>query len=151
MTEEQAEQTQTQDHEWHKTVSERGRRSAEEGTRLLVTIATASLGVFFMALSKKFEPALDRDEKTVAVLAVLAMAVASGCGILSWWADAKVHINWALALPASDSGKRGQYFKARDRWRKIEKDVKWFFFGAFGIGIVAAAVFLILRIVEPNL
>lgn len=129
--------------------SERGRRSAEEGSRLLVTIATASLGVFFIALSREIKPHLTQPQQWSAIVSVLAMGVASACGIGSWWADAKVHIHWALALTLKAEGKKvGVHYERRARWQAREKWIKRVFFAAFAAGITAAIVFLILRILS---
>ena len=126
--------------------SERGRSSAAEGTKLLITISMTSLGVFFVTLTREIKPELTNPQKTIAIMAVSLMGIASACGILSWWIDAKAHINWALARTQKDKKIRSKHYKLRDKWKRFEKINNRVFFVAFPFGILSAIAFIILRI-----
>ncbi len=129
-----------------KLASERGRKSAEEGTKLLITVSLTCLGVFFVALTSKIDPPLTNAQKIISVIAVIAIGISSGSGLVSWLIDAKSHINWALALSQKERKKRSEHYKLRDKWKKIEKVNNKLFFIFFFIGILCGITYIILRI-----
>lgn len=131
-----------------KIASERGRKSAEEGTKLLITVSLTCLGVFFVALTSKIDPPLTYSQKIIAIISISSIGFSSACGLVSWLIDAKSHINWALALSQTEKNKRSKYYRLRDKWRKLELLNKNVFFIFFFLGLIGGITYMLFRILD---
>ena len=58
-----------------KTLRNRASGSAEEFQKLAVMVSSGALGVFFIAVTMKIEPALSATEKLLLITAMIAMAL----------------------------------------------------------------------------
>jgi hypothetical protein len=127
---------------------DRARKSAEQLHRLLVSLSTGAIAIYFLALTTKTEPALSLSQKVAVLASLLAMASAVLGGIRGWYADARRNYFWACALQATDELERRSLFEQRDRWIK-KRHINIRILGiSFVTGVLGSIVYLILRVVD---
>ena len=90
---------------------DRSRSSAFDLLKLLVSLATGGVGVFFAVLTQKLDPALREPERDVAVVGLVTMVLAVLAGLLGWGADARYYERWAQSLQHEASA--GRLWRAR--------------------------------------
>src|SRR5215472_12980716 len=64
-------------------------RSRDRGTdlhRLLISLSTGTLAIYFLALTGEAKPALTTNQKVCAVISVVCVAFSAACGILPMYA-----------------------------------------------------------------
>jgi len=76
----------------------RAAASARETRQAIITLASASLGVFFLALTADITPPLTSEQKFLIAIALLAMAFAVFAGLWSAYADAQWSYYWAKQI-----------------------------------------------------
>jgi hypothetical protein len=126
---------------------ERARTAAEEFHRLLVSISTTAVGVFFFSLTGRTDPPLTQAQQVVVLVAMFSMVVASTSGIACWHADSRRHFFWARGLQAAKSERR-TFFAQRNRWMRIERETARALKLGFVVGITASLAFLTLRVLS---
>jgi hypothetical protein len=124
---------------------ERARTSAEELQRVTVAIPVAALGVFFVALTQKVEPALTPTERFFLIVAITGMGVAAFCSIFTWMADAKWNEALAAVKENVDATKQLALEKAVMRWINAETAAFVIFTLSFCPAMIATAVYVWLR------
>src|SRR3982751_2576028 len=62
---------------------DRAAESARETRQAIINLASASLGVFFLALTVDITPPLSSEQKVLIAIAVIAMAIAVFAGVWS--------------------------------------------------------------------
>src|SRR5262245_27333216 len=77
---------------------DRAAESAKETRQSIVTLASASLGVFFLALTADITPLLSSQQKVLIAIALVAMASAVFSGLWSAYADAQWSYYWAKEI-----------------------------------------------------
>lgn len=77
--------------DFHKRAGE----SHAEVRKLLTTLATAGVGLFYGTFASEKWPLLDPEGKATVLFILLAMALAVGLGIIGWKADARWAYNVA--------------------------------------------------------
>lgn len=130
---------------------DRARVSTEELVRLLLTLSTAGVGVFFMALTGKTDPPLTPRQEVAVLVALVAMSAATLCGMLSWFADGRRNYLWATALQTKKHLKgdpRDQLFVRRDFWLNLARRAYQLLMVLFALGIVASLVYLVCRVLN---
>ncbi|MBI3380647.1 MAG: hypothetical protein HY019_01450 [Aquabacterium sp.] len=130
---------------------DRARVSTEELVKLLLTLSTAGVGVFFIALTGKSDPPLTPRQEVVVLVALVAMSLATLCGMLSWFADGRRNYLWATALQTKKGkkdGPRDQLFVQRDFWLDVAKRAYQLLMVLFGVGIVASLYYLVCRVLH---
>ncbi|MGQ0598199.1 hypothetical protein [Aquabacterium sp.] len=130
---------------------DRARVSTEELVRLLLTLSTAGVGVFFIALTGKSDPPLTPRQEVAVLVALVAMAAATLCGMLSWFADGRRNYLWATALQTKkgkEDGPRDQLFVRRDFWLALARRAYQLLMLLFGVGIVASLYYLVCRVLN---
>lgn len=130
---------------------DRARVSTEELVRLLLTLSTAGVGVFFMALTGKSDPPLTPRQEVAVLVALVAMSAATLCGMLSWFADGRRNYLWATALQTKKNLKgdpRDKLFMRRDFWLGLARRAYQLLMILFAVGIVASLVYLVCRVLN---
>lgn len=130
---------------------DRARVSTEELVRLLLTLSTAGVGVFFIALTGKSDPPLTPRQEVAVLVALVAMAAATLFGMLSWFADGRRNYLWATALQTKkgkEDGPRDQLFVRRDFWLALARRAYQLLMLLFGVGIVASLYYLVCRVLN---
>lgn len=128
------------------TLHNRAAESAKETRQMLTAMATGSLAIFFLALTAKIEPSLDAAQKGSVVAALVSMSLAVFSGLWSAFADAQ----WSYCWAQERSGGKGEnpaskWRKDREWWHGQKRWSEWATMIAFGIGVVASAVYVALR------
>src|SRR5437899_1998310 len=95
---------------------ERARDASTEQRRLLISLGTASLGVFFIAVTTRIEPPLSRLQLELLLGGAIAMATTVLSGLLAWQADAQRNYLWARALAVESEDARRPIYVKRNRW-----------------------------------
>ena len=130
---------------------DRARVSTEELVRLLLTLSTAGVGVFFIALTGKSDPPLTSRQEVAVLVALVAMASATLCGMLSWFADGRRNYLWATALQTKKNLKgdpRDQLFVRRDFWLDLARRAYQLLMILFAVGIAASLCYLVCRVLN---
>jgi hypothetical protein len=123
-------------------IRDRSRASGFDLLKTTLSLATASVGAFFFALTREITPSLTRYERCTLIAAILLMVGAVVFGIAAWAADALFYKRWADVLRE----KSGASWKSRERakvWRQISVVM---LACLFLLGVLAAGVFAILRV-----
>lgn len=127
---------------------ERARASAEELQRLAVAVPSAALGVFFLALTQKIEPALTNAERVCLLIAIAGMSISAAASITTWFADAAWNRNLAEAKEAEAANKlpeRDAGLKRIARWQRVDAGAGIVFLIAFVPALLATFLYIWLR------
>jgi hypothetical protein len=125
---------------------DRARAAAAELHKLLLSLSTAGVAVYFLALTGKIEPRLTTRQTAAMLVAMLALAIAALSGILCWYADCRRNYFWAVALQSDDKPDRSDLYRQRDRWLWIERLTANLLIGAFVTGVLVSALYIALRL-----
>jgi hypothetical protein len=125
---------------------DRSRAAGTELHKLLISLSTGTLAIYFLALTGEAKPPLTRNQKFLAITSVACVALAATSGILSMYADVRRFYLWGSALQTVDKTKRTALYKERDEW--ITRDRR--FAPAMGIlfvvGMLTSVIYGTLRI-----
>lgn len=126
-------------------VYDRGRVSLIEFSRHLTTLATTSVGIFFIALSTRLDPPMTAEQRTAVLWALAFMLLVVLSAMSAWLSDSLGYVSWAKLMagraPARcRRGRRRAYI-----FRKIFTFLALF---AFVMGAVAAGRYVYLRVGE---
>jgi len=127
---------------------DRARTAAEELHKLLLTLSTGAVGVFFIALTTKIEPSLTELQKACMLGALVLMGVAVAAGIVSWHADAQRNYFWAIALQKGEKEEKQKTFKMREMYLGRERISTKILITAFSLGMFLSLVYVALRVVQ---
>ncbi len=125
---------------------DRSRTAGTELHRLLVSLSTGTLAIYFLALTGEAKPPLTTNQKVAAIASVACVAMAAMFGILSMYADVRRFYLWGSALQATDKSEKQALYKERDRW--IVRD-RWFAPAMgylFMLGMISSVIYGALRI-----
>ncbi len=125
---------------------DRSRDAGRELHKLLLSLSTGSLGVYFFALTTRVEPVLTPRQQWTVMSGMTAMGLATLSGIMDLYADSRRNFFWARALQSEDRKERAGFYKQRDRWWKIERAFGWVLTWTFFAGIVLSMIYVLLRI-----
>ncbi len=126
---------------------DRARGAAEEIHKLLLSFAGATLGVYFIALTKEISQ-LTKPQMFSCLAGTLAMGTAVFVGLLGLFADMKRYYFWGCALQESEHKKRDEFYKERDHWLARQRLSRPVLFLCFSLGIISSIVFMVFRITD---
>ncbi len=126
---------------------DRARGAAEEIHKLLLSFAGATLGVYFIALTKEISQ-LTRPQTFSCMAGMLSMGTAVFVGLLGLFADMKRYYFWGCALPEIEHRKRDALYRQRDRWLVRQRLSRPVLFACFSLGIISSIVFMAFRIMN---
>lgn len=115
---------------------ERAGKSHAEARKLLTGLSVGSLGVLYATLAGRTAPALDPAAKWLAVAVVIAMALAAGCGLAAWRADAA----WAYRAAVNFEKDPLRAVPDGGVWHGLKKGCDLLQIGLFAIGLSLAAL-----------
>jgi hypothetical protein len=128
---------------------DRAAESARETRGHLVSLATGSLALFFIALTGKADPPLTDAQRLVVMLAIAALGAAIFSGVWSAYADAHWSYYWAKQVEAenaanADGAKAMQVEAGKWHWHKrwTEKSTM----SLFLLGIALSAGYMVMRV-----
>lgn len=129
-------------------IHDRARAAAEELHKLLVSLSTGALAVYFVALTSKVEPPLTSMQQGTVLGGLGFMGLALFSGISAWYADMKRNFYWASAMQQHEEHARETLFSRRDLWIRSKTvailGLDVFFF----LGIACSIGFITLRVVS---
>ena len=126
---------------------DRARDAAEEIHKLLLSFAGATLGVYFIALTKETSQ-LTRIQTLCCLAGVVLMGAAVFVGLLGLFADMKRNYFWGSALKEDDHKKRDAFYKRRDSWLIRQRACRPVLFVCFSLGTISSILFMLLRIAK---
>jgi hypothetical protein len=126
---------------------DRSRNTGNELFRLLISLSTGTLGIYFFALTTEAKPPLTELQQVIALLALSFMAIAVLSGIVSMHSDSRRNYYWACALQPSDKDKKNSLYKKRDLWIKWEYRTFLFLATGFCGGILSTLAYMVCRVI----
>jgi hypothetical protein len=126
---------------------DRARGAAEEIHKLLLSFSGATLGIYFIALTKEISQ-LTILQKFSCLAGVMIMGTAVFVGLLGLFADMKRYYFWACAIQEHDHRQRDEFYRERDRWLARQRLSRPVLFVCFSIGIIFSIVFVMFRIAD---
>jgi hypothetical protein len=125
---------------------DRSRAAGMELHRLLVSLSTGTLAIYFLALTGEAKPPLTPHQKLAAITSIFCVAFSAAFGILSMYADVRRFYFWASALQASDKNEKRTFYKERDTWIARDRILAPAMGTLFMIGMLSSLVYGALRI-----
>jgi len=123
--------------------------SGKELRKIIVSLSTGILAIFFLALTREIKPLLQPLEKIILILSISLFSVSIFSGIIAWFIDSNRYYFMAKAKEASEKKEDQEKTKYKKKFKVFEilrvfTDI--FLFIPFFSGIVVSAIFLVLRI-----
>lgn len=127
---------------------DRARKSSQELHKLLLSFSSATLAVYFVALTTKGEASLTFAQTVVSLIGLSSMGIAVFSGLIGLFADMKRNYYRGSALQAKDGKKKDDLYGLRDLWRTRQWRSVAALNAFFFIGILASIVYIALRILD---
>lgn len=125
---------------------DRSRAVGTDLVKLVLSLSTGTLAIFFLALTGEAKPPLTLAQKTSAVASVAILGVAVFCGIISMYADTRRYYFWACALQTADKQQRDAHYRSRDAWLLSARLLAAAMGISFLLGMLSSIVYGVLRI-----
>ncbi|MCK5003336.1 MAG: hypothetical protein KAS57_09940 [Gammaproteobacteria bacterium] len=120
----------------------KAREAGIERRKLIVTLSTGALGIFFLTLtSEKPEPALTPTQQFLVLTSLVGFAVSVLSGVLAWRADAGRFYFAAKRLEEEDENSKLELKRKGDLWKITKKWATRLLYIGFFIGIITATIF----------
>jgi len=126
---------------------DRSRDVGQDLFKLLLSLSTGILAVYFFALTAEVKPLLTSSQRAAALIGLAFLSLAVFSGLISLHSDSRRNYFWASALQATDKERRGRLYKQRDFWMKIELRTYLLLVIGFVGGVVSSVAYMTLRIV----
>jgi hypothetical protein len=126
---------------------DRAKNAANEMHKLLLSFAAATLGIYFIALTKEL-PQITKLQILSCLAGILMMGIALFSGVLGLFADMKRYYFWGCAKQERNQKNRDELYQERDRWLTRQRLSRPVLFVFFSLGIVASIIFMVLRIMK---
>jgi hypothetical protein len=123
---------------------DRAKNAANELHKLVLSFAGATLGVYFIAMTKEISQ-ITVPQILSCLAGILMMGTAVFVGLLGLFADMKRYYFWGCAMQERDRKKRDAFYKERDRWLARQRLSRPMLFLFFSSGIIASIVFMVFR------
>src|SRR5688572_24826617 len=134
--------------EFADTLHERSRDSAFEYRKLLTSLSTGSLALFFLALTTEVRPPLTEIQVATLSIAVLCMATATFSGLYCWHADATRNYFWARVEEGKQRSGGPEFDTLAKTWkRRLERATTALKY-AFAAGIASSVAYILQRVTE---
>jgi|HubBroStandDraft_6_1064221.scaffolds.fasta_scaffold549442_1 hypothetical protein len=127
---------------------DRSRATGWEIQKLLISLSTATSGIYFLALTQRAQPPLTLWQKTTAISSLFLMAAATLCGIIGGFADSRRNYFWASALqaPENEKERRTRMYRSRNRWLRLERICDILLSLNFAVGVLISFAYMVLRV-----
>jgi len=126
---------------------DRSRASGIELFKHLSTLATAGVGVFFVALSTKVDPPLTAAQRQAVTVALVCFLLTLFGTVMGWIADATFYEMWARVL---DGKAPERNWRIRERANRIRTILMYVVILLFLVGGIAAGRYVYLRVVSVS-
>ena len=125
---------------------DRARDAGIELRKLIVSLSTGILAIYFLAVTREIKPPLEKSHKTILLVSIILFAICVLSGIIAWFSDGKRYYYWAKLIDSSDDAKKQKAKTIRNRWGIIRLITDIALFAAFFLGILFSSIFLFQRI-----
>jgi hypothetical protein len=151
VSDESAEAMNVQSYPDPQTLHTRAAESAKETRQLLTAMSTASIGVFFLAMSgENRASAISTAQVWIVLAAIALMALTAFSGLVSAFADAQWSYCWAREIEALKSGKQlGVWHRRRKKWHRCKRWSERAALVLFALGVLAASAYLATLVLAP--
>jgi hypothetical protein len=129
-------------------VHDRSRDVGRDLQKLLVSLSTGTLAIYFLALTTEAKPGLTHHQTQVSIVALALMALAVGSGLFGMYADTRRNYFWASALQKKDKNAKSLLYKHRDRWLRTERIMDLTLAISFLAGITMSVIYMFLRVLS---
>jgi hypothetical protein len=124
----------------------RAREAASEQRKLLISLATGGVGVFFLALTTNTTPPLTYYQQVLVTASLGFLSAAIAAGLFAWHADALRNYYWAQ-VEGGDQEKGGvRYDDLSGSWKRRLRWSTSVLIFAFLLGQLFAVVYILARI-----
>lgn len=123
---------------------DRSYNAAIEIRKILISLATGILAVYFIVLTQEVKPGLSSFEKATLTFSIILFSLTIFFGILAWHSDNK-RFFYRAKESENPLGKEA-YSPSKDYWFNKRRFSDKFFFSLFFAGILCSSIFLFLRI-----
>lgn len=124
----------------------RSRDSAFEYRKLLTSLSTGALALFFLTLTSKIEPTLTGLQILLLSGAVLSMAMTVFSGLYCWNADAQRNYYWAKVEEGKQKSGGPEFDTLSKMWRKRLNNATSALRYSFVLGIAFSVIYMVGRI-----
>jgi len=125
---------------------DRARESALELHRLLLSLSTGAVAVFFFALTMKVDPPMTLIQKIIVLISLAAMSLASGAGIRALRADILVNFCRAKHMQSQECIEKEKFDRQKDKNEKSKKWLQDVLLKSFIIGVITFVIYIVLRV-----
>lgn len=125
---------------------DRARESGVELRKLVISLSTGALAIYFLALTQEIKPPLTNIQQSLLVVSVCFFGLCIFCGIVSWWSDGARFFFLALNAESNQSDSPDSAFKLKRRWTIVRRLSDVLLTVAFSGGILVSIVFILYRI-----
>ncbi len=126
---------------------DRSRAAGTELHKLLVSLSTGTLAIYFLSLTGEAKPPLTHNQKIAAVTSLLCVASSATFGIISMYADVRRYYFWASALQSVDKEERRAFYRRRNIWTARDRLLAPAMGLLFMLGMLSSLVYGTLRII----
>jgi hypothetical protein len=140
-----AEELRSDDKATAQIFHDRARSAAQEIHKLLLSFAGATLGIYFIALTKEVSQ-LTTLQMYSCIIGVSLMGAAVFVGLLGLFADMKRCYFLACAMQEADKKERELLYKEKLIWLARQRLARPVLFVCFASGIISSITFMFLRI-----
>lgn len=145
-TDDQSTQLDNRGEGFAQIIHDRSRDAAQTLHKMLTTLATAALGVYFVSLTRSIQPELTPIQKGTAAIALITMALAAGAGLFGMYADSRRNYHWAKGMQLHEGKEKRPQYKQQVIWNRRKKAMASTLGLSFATGIVASLAYLMERI-----
>ncbi len=132
--------------ELSKLFHDRARQSAVELHRLLLSLSTGAVAVFFFALTMKVDPPLGLIQKIAVLMSLVAMSLATGAGIRALRADILVNYFCGKDMQSQECIEKEKFRQQKYKNEKSKSRSQCVFLTSFVIGVVTSVIYIVLRV-----
>jgi hypothetical protein len=127
-------------------LDERAREAAVELRKLLTSLATGAIGIFFLSLAGPGSlPLRSQEDRIIVGLSLAFMGLTVAFGILGWHADGRRNYKWARELEG-----RSELHGQRMVWQGIVTITGKLIRLTFPVGVAFALWYLIAGVISPS-
>jgi hypothetical protein len=129
------------------TIYARSHFAQAELLKLMVSLATGALAVFFLSVTGD-RAVPEGMQRIPALVALGSMGVAVFSGIFAWFSESRRQFFWSLAKSTQDEARRKEYLGSRDRAYLRTTVAMLLLVVSFSTGIAASVAYIAMRILQ---
>lgn len=125
---------------------DRSKHAEIELSKLLISLSTGTLAIYFFAVTGKPEPPITLGQKIIALIALILLALAILAGIINLFSDSKRYWYLAKLNEETDPNTRQRQFADADIWLNRVRFTFQALIVFFFSGIVTSVFYIVFRL-----